>query len=60
MINKIMESVYTREYMFKHSYTGRKAPKPKEKENDSFVKERLPEEDVTAIHCKFTNNLTLY
>ncbi len=41
MINKLMESVYTREYMANHSYTGRRGSK-KDGDKSKSAKEPLP------------------
>lgn len=51
MINKIMESVYTREFMATHSYTGKKAPANR-RDTEHRPKPALPIDDVKAIRCK--------
>ncbi|KAI9551041.1 hypothetical protein GHT06_006255 [Daphnia sinensis] len=54
MINKIMESVYTREFMATHSYTGKKTP-AKRQDKEHQPKPALPIDDVKAIRCKHVN-----
>jgi hypothetical protein len=49
MVNKLMESIYTREYMSNHTLTGM-APQAKKLGNTppTPVKPGLPKEDVLA------------
>jgi hypothetical protein len=51
MINIIMEALWDREFMSKHSLTGKKAPTDKTK---NPAKPALPKEDVQAITSKST------
>ncbi|KAK4013354.1 hypothetical protein OUZ56_025626 [Daphnia magna] len=46
MINVIMEALWDREFMSKHSLTGKKAPTDK---SNNPAKEALPKDDVQAI-----------
>lgn len=54
MVNKIMESIYTRVFMSNHTLTGM-APRAKKVGNTppTPVKPGLPREDVLAITRKF-------
>ena len=54
MVNKLMESIYTREYMSNHTLSGM-APRAKKLGNTppTPVKPGLPKEDVLALTCKF-------
>jgi hypothetical protein len=60
MINVIMEALWDREFMSKHSLTGKKAPTDK---SNNPAKPALPKDDVQAITSKYkyknlrTNNL---
>ncbi|KZS01082.1 Uncharacterized protein APZ42_002366, partial [Daphnia magna] len=54
MINKIMESVYTREFMATHSYTGKKAPANR-RDTEHRPKPALPIDDVKAIRLFVTS-----
>ena len=61
MINKIMESIYTRQYMATHSYTGRASPANKRERIPA--KPAMPTEELKAIRCKhlifLTNSMSL-
>jgi phage gpG-like protein len=50
MINKIMESIYTRQYMATHSYTGKASPANKRARIPA--KPALPVDDRKAIRGK--------
>lgn len=52
MANKILESVYSRQFMSERSLTGRKPPKKKTSTPVKPIKLGLPKEDVEAITCK--------
>lgn len=55
MVNKILESIYTRQFMNKHSFSGsasRISKKLKGTTPPTLVKPGLPDGDLKAIFCK--------
>jgi hypothetical protein len=59
MCNKILEGVYSRQYMAEHSFSGRGPPTPKGQPKPK-TKPGLPPEDVEAIVSTLTFSYLFY